>query len=106
MLQNEKSADKSDFTGFLLHTITTSDKVIRYGENNQAKNNEHPTIIQHGKERTINIYVTIPDIAEIGQAACITILFCTFEFYSTSLYTETKGRRCADERKEKPSISG
>lgn len=61
--KNAKTADKPDFTGFLLHTITTTDKVIKYGENNKKDFSEHPTVIQRGEERTINIYAAIPNVA-------------------------------------------
>lgn len=63
MFQNAKTADKPDFTGFLLHTITTTDKVIKYGENNKKDFSEHPTVVQRGEERKINIYAAIPDVA-------------------------------------------
>lgn len=42
---------------FLVHTFTTLDKVLRYGENNQVDFSEHPTVVQRGNERTINIFV-------------------------------------------------
>lgn len=43
--------------------LKTSDKVLRYGENNQVEFSEHPTVVQRGNERTINIYAAIPDAA-------------------------------------------
>ena len=58
-----KSAEKPYFNGFLLHTLKTTDKVLRYGENNQVDFYEHPTVVQRGDERTINICVAVPDVA-------------------------------------------
>ncbi len=34
-----------------------------YGENNQVEFSEHPTVVQRGNERTINIYAAIPNVA-------------------------------------------
>lgn len=31
--------------GFLVYTLKTSDKVMRYGENNQVEFSEHPTVV-------------------------------------------------------------
>ena len=31
--------------------------------NNQVEFSEHPTVVQRGNERTINIYAAIPDAA-------------------------------------------
>lgn len=58
-----KSAEKPYFDGFLLHTLKTTDKVLRYGENNQVDFSEHPTVVQRGEERTINIYAAVPNVA-------------------------------------------
>lgn len=63
MFHISKNATKPYFDGFRLHTLTTTDKVLRYGENNQVDFTEHPTIVQRGEERTINIYATIPNVA-------------------------------------------
>ena len=63
MFQNAQTAQTPCFSGFLVHTLSTSDKVMKYGKNNQVDFSEHPTVIQRGKERTINIYATIPDVA-------------------------------------------
>lgn len=49
--------------GFLVYTLKTSDKVMRYGENNQVEFSEHPTVVQRGNERTINLLVATPDVA-------------------------------------------
>ncbi len=54
----DKSAENPHFDGFLLHTIKTMDKVVRYGGNNQVDFFEHPTVIQCGDVRTINIYAS------------------------------------------------
>ena len=63
MLHLSKSAVNPCFDGFLLHTFYTADKVLRYGESNKFDFSEHPTVVQRGEERIINIYATVPDVA-------------------------------------------
>ena len=63
MFQFSKNTEKPHFDGFLLHTLSTTDKVMKYGVNNQVDFSEHPTVVQRGKERTINIYAAVPDVA-------------------------------------------
>ena len=63
MFQNTKLLRNPCFRGFWVHSLKTSDKVLRYGENNQVEFSEHPTVVQRGNERTINIYAAIPDAA-------------------------------------------
>ena len=58
-----QSNEPSDFTGFLVYSLKTSDKVVRYGEKNQVEFSEHPTVVQRGNERTINLLVSTPDVA-------------------------------------------
>ena len=58
-----KSVEKRYFSGFLLHTLKTTDKMLRYRENNRVDLYEHPTVVQRGAERTINIYAAVPNIA-------------------------------------------
>lgn len=58
-----QSNESSDFTGFLVYSLKTSDKVVRYGEKNQVEFSEHPTVVQRGNERTINLLVSTPDVA-------------------------------------------
>lgn len=41
MFHKDKSAENPHFDGFLLHTLKTTDKVLRYGENNQVDIYEH-----------------------------------------------------------------
>lgn len=41
MFHIDKSAENPHFDGFLLHTIKTMDKVVRYGGNNQVDFFEH-----------------------------------------------------------------
>lgn len=48
MFHIDKSAENSQLDGFLLHTLKTTDKVLRYGENNQVDFSEHPTVVQRG----------------------------------------------------------
>lgn len=52
MFYIDKSAENPHLDGFLLHTLKTTDKVLRYGENNQVKFSEHPTVVQGGDVRT------------------------------------------------------
>mgnify|MGYP000840538299 CR=1 FL=1 len=63
MFHNAKADKNPLFMGFLIHNITTTDKVVKYGENNKIDFSEHPTVIQRGSERTINLYVAVPDVA-------------------------------------------
>lgn len=63
MFHISKSAKNPYFDGFLLHTFHTADKVLRYGENNQFEFFEHPSVVQRGEKRIINIYAAIPDVA-------------------------------------------
>lgn len=63
MFHKVKSAENAGFSGFLVHSITTSDKVLRYGKFNQVEYSEHPTVVQRGDERTINIYAAVQDVA-------------------------------------------
>ena len=53
----------STFPWFVVYSLKTSDKVVRYGENNQVEFSEHPTVVQRGNERTINLLVSTPDVA-------------------------------------------
>lgn len=62
MFHIDKSAENTHFDGFLLHTIKTMDKVVRYGGNNQVDFFEHPTVIQCGDVRTINIYAAVSNV--------------------------------------------
>lgn len=63
MFHISKSTTNPHFDGFIIHTLSTTDKVLRYGENNQADFSEHPTVVQRGEERIINIYAAVPDVA-------------------------------------------
>ena len=63
MFHLSKSAKNPYFDGFLLHTLYTADKVLRYGENNQFDFSERPVVVQHGEKRIINIYAAVPDVA-------------------------------------------
>lgn len=40
-----QSNESSDFTGFLVYSLKTSDKVVRYGENNQVEFSEYRAIL-------------------------------------------------------------
>lgn len=63
MFHKTKPAKNAEFSGFLVHSITISDKVLRYGKFNQIEYSEHPTVVQRVDERTINIYAAVPDVA-------------------------------------------
>ena len=63
MFYIDKLAENLHFDGFLLHTLKTMDKVLRYGENNQVDFFEHPMVIQCGDVRTINIYAAVSNVA-------------------------------------------
>lgn len=62
MFQNTNSLRPPCFRGFWVHTIKTMDKVVRYGGNNQVDFFEHPTVIQCGDVRTINIYAAVSNV--------------------------------------------
>ena len=62
MFQNTNSLRNPRFRGFWVHSLKTSDKVLRYGENNQVEFYEHTTVVQRGNERTFNIYAAILDV--------------------------------------------
>lgn len=63
MFHSVKLSKNPLFAGFLIHTLTTTDKVVKYGENNKIDFSERPTVVQRGSERTINLYVAVPDVA-------------------------------------------
>lgn len=51
------------FDDFMIHTLSTIDKVLQYGENSQIDFSKHPTVVQRGEERIINIYAAVSDVA-------------------------------------------
>lgn len=63
MFHSAKSNENPLFTGFLIHTLTTTDKVVKCGENNKIDFSEHPMVVQRGSKRTINLYAAVPDVA-------------------------------------------
>ena len=54
---------QAQLAGFWVHTFKTTDKVVKYGENNRIDFSEHPTVIQRGNERTINVYAAVSNVA-------------------------------------------
>ena len=56
------NAENPCFEGFLIHTFSTTDKVVKYGRNNQFDFSEQPKVVQRGEERIINIYAVVPDL--------------------------------------------
>lgn len=63
MFHNANSAQNPAFRGLWVHSLKTSDKVLKYGENNKVDFSEHPTVVKRGSVRTINIYAAVPDVA-------------------------------------------
>lgn len=63
MFHSTNSAQNPAFRGLWVHSLKTSDKVLKYGENNKAGFSEHPTVVKCGSVRTINIYAAVPDVA-------------------------------------------
>ncbi len=63
MFRSTNSAQNSAFRGLWVHSLKTSDKVLKYGENNKVDFSKHPTAVKRGSVRTINIYVAVPDVA-------------------------------------------
>lgn len=48
---------------FMIQALSTTDKVLRYGENNKVNFSEHPTVIRRSEKRIINIYTAVPNVA-------------------------------------------
>ncbi len=63
MFHFANSAQNPAFRGLWVHSLKTSDKVLKYGENNKVDFSEHPTVVKRGSVRTINIYAAVPDVA-------------------------------------------
>ena len=63
MFHSANSVQNPAFRGLWIHSLKTSDKVLKYGENNKVDFSEHPTVVKRGSVRTINIYATVPDVA-------------------------------------------
>lgn len=63
MFHSTNSAQNPAFCGLWVHSLKTSDKVLKYGENNRVDFSEHPTVVKRGSVRTINIYAAVPDVA-------------------------------------------
>lgn len=56
------NAENPCFEGFLIHTFSITDKVVKYGRNNQFDFSEQPKVVQRGEKRIINIYAVVPDV--------------------------------------------
>ena len=54
---------QAQLAGFLVHTFKTTDKVVKYGENNRVDFLERPTAVLRGNDRIINVYVDVPNFA-------------------------------------------
>ena len=64
MFYSANSAQNSAFRGLWVYSLKTSDKVLKYCENNKVDFSEHPTVVKRGSVRTINIYAAVPDVAQ------------------------------------------
>lgn len=60
MAHSAEIAENPLFTGFWVDTVSTSDKLVKYGKNNKFLYSEQPTVIGQGSQREINIYCTVP----------------------------------------------
>ena len=45
----------------LIYTITTKERVLRYGVNNRIAFFERPNLVSQDKERRVNIHVALPE---------------------------------------------
>ena len=63
MLHVLKNAENLHFCGFRLHIFRASNKIVRYGINNQFEFAEHCMVIQRSKRHAVNICVAVPDVA-------------------------------------------
>lgn len=72
MFHSSNSAQNSAFRGLWVHSLKTSDKVLKYGENNKVDFFEHPTVVKRGSVRIINIYAAVPDVAYYDSLGSMT----------------------------------
>jgi hypothetical protein len=59
MFHNGDLAQRINQNGLLIHTFSTTERVLRYGENNRVAFFEHPTIVKKTKDKNIKIYASI-----------------------------------------------
>ena len=62
MMHSIYKTDKFRFFGFLIDTIKTRDKVMRYSPENQTEYDEHPNTKKRGKNKTIRIFTAVPEV--------------------------------------------
>ena len=62
MIHSNYKTMKFGFFGFLVDTIKTREKVIRYSVENQVEHTEHPTVKKRGKAKTIRIFASVPEV--------------------------------------------
>ena len=62
MFHNGDLAQRINQNGLLIHTFSTTERVLRYGENNRVAFFEHRSKIVKGRERTIKIHTTTSSI--------------------------------------------
>lgn len=72
MFHSANLAQNSAFRGLWVHSLKTSDKVLKYGENNKVDFFEHPTVVKRGSVRIINIYAAVPDVAYYDSLGSMT----------------------------------
>ena len=72
MFHSANLAQNPVFRGLWVHSLKTSDKALKCGENNKVDFSEHPTVVKRGSVRTINIYAAVPDVAYYDSLGSIT----------------------------------
>lgn len=55
MFHSANLAQNPVFRGLWVHSLKTSDKALKCGENNKVDFSEHPTVVKRGSVRIINI---------------------------------------------------
>jgi len=62
MFQNEKIVDKPYDNGFLLYTIKSNERIIRYSKFNKFGNEDMPVTTESDHERIINLFIGTSEI--------------------------------------------
>ena len=75
MFHSANSVQNPAFRGLWVHSLKTSDKVLKCGENKKVDFFEYPTVVKRGSVRIINIYAAVPDVAYYDSLGSMTI-FC------------------------------
>lgn len=61
MLHSAENGCKPEFIGLALDVIKTTDKPVKYGENNKYSYTDKPKRIGQGSERIVNICCALSD---------------------------------------------